>query len=47
MDSYYKAVAYGCLYKAHGDTVDERKADDITISLLRDAKPEGSPKKGT
>lgn len=41
VDSYYKAVAYGCLYKAYGDTVDERKADDITISLLRDAKPEG------
>ncbi len=41
VDSYYKAVAYGCLYKAYGDTVDERKADDITISLLRDAKPQG------
>lgn len=41
VDSYYKAVAYGCLYKAYGDTVDERKADDITVSLLRDAKPEG------
>ena len=41
VDSYYKSVAYGCLYKAYGDTVDERKADDITISLLRDAKPEG------
>ncbi len=41
VDSYYKAVAYGCLYKAYGDTVNERKADDITISLLRDAKPQG------
>jgi len=41
VDSYYKAVAYGCLYKAYGETVDERKADDITISLLRDAKPQG------
>ena len=41
VDSYYKAVAYGCLYKAYGDTVDGRKADDITVSLIRDAKPEG------
>ncbi len=41
VDSYYKAAAYGCLYKAYGDTVDERKADGITISLLRDAKPQG------
>lgn len=41
IDSYYKAVAYGCLYKAYGDTVDGRKADDITVSLIRDAKPEG------
>ena len=41
VDSYYKAVAYGCLYKAYGDTVDGRKADDITVSLLRDARPDG------
>ncbi len=41
VNSYYKAAAYGCLYKAYGDTVDERKAGDITVSLLRDARPEG------
>lgn len=41
VDSYYKAAAYGCLYKTYGDTVDERKAGDITVSLLRDARPEG------
>ena len=41
VDSYYKAVAYGCLYKAYGETVDERKADDVTISLIRDERPKG------
>lgn len=41
IDSFYKAAAYGCLYKAYGETVDERGADDITISIIRDAKPEG------
>ena len=41
VDSYYKAVAYGCLYKAYGDTVDGRRAEDVTVSLIRDAKPEG------
>ena len=41
VDSYYKAVAYGCLYKAYGNTVDGRKADDITVSLLRNARPDG------
>lgn len=41
IDSFYKAGAYGCLYKASGESVDERPADDITISIVRDAKPEG------
>ena len=31
-----------CLYKAYGKTVDERKADDITVSLIREEKPEGT-----
>ena len=41
VDSYYKALAYACLYKSYGETVDSRKADDITVSLIRDSKPEG------
>lgn len=41
IDSFYKAGAYGCLYKASGESVDKRPADDITISIVRDAKPEG------
>lgn len=27
--------------KSYGDTVDERRADDITVFILREAKPEG------
>lgn len=41
IDTYYKAVAYGCLYKAYGKAVNEVKAKDITVSILRDAKPNG------
>ncbi len=41
IDTFYKTIAYACLYKAYGKTVDERKADDITISIVREAKPEG------
>lgn len=39
IDTYYKTYGYACLYKAAGDTSDAIKADDITISLVRDGKP--------
>ena len=39
IDTLYKVGAYTSLYKAYGDTVDERKADEITTSLIRKAKP--------
>ena len=41
IDVFYKTGAYGSLYKSFGETVDERAADDITITIIRDAKPEG------
>lgn len=41
IDTFYKTHAYGCLYKAYGESVNERPADEITISIIRDAKPEG------
>lgn len=41
IDTFYKAGAYTSLYKAYGHTVDERKADEITTTLLRKAKPVG------
>lgn len=41
IDAFYKAGAYASLYKAYGKVSDERKADDITVSLIREARPEG------
>ena len=39
IDTFYKVVAYTSLYKSYGKTVDERKADEITMTLIRKAKP--------
>lgn len=39
IDTFYKGIAYASLYKAGGSTVDKIKADDITISFVRYAKP--------
>lgn len=41
IDTFYKSIAYASLYKSYGKTVDEIKADDITVSLIRETKPEG------
>ena len=42
IDDFYKAGAYASLYKSYGRTTDAVKADDVTVSLVREAKPEGS-----
>ena len=39
IDTFYKTLAYACLYKSYGKTVDAVKAEDITISILREGKP--------
>lgn len=39
IDTYFKTLAYACLYKAGGLTVDTIRYDAITISLIRAAKP--------
>ena len=39
IDTFYKSSAYACLYKSYGETLNERKADDITVSIVRDSKP--------
>jgi len=39
IDSYYKTIAYACLYKSSGKHIDEIKADEITISLVQKSKP--------
>lgn len=41
IDAFYKAGAYAALYKSYGKTTDAVKADDVTVSLVREAKPEG------
>lgn len=41
IDTFYKTEAYAALYKSYGNTVDERKADDITVSIVREARPNG------
>ncbi len=41
IDTFYKTGAYASLYKAYGETVDERKADDLTVSIVREVRPEG------
>lgn len=39
IDTFYKTLAYACFYKSYGKTVDAIKAEDITISILREIKP--------
>lgn len=41
IDTFYKSNAYACLYKSYGKVVNERPAEDITISIVREAKPYG------
>ena len=39
IDTFYKSGAYASLYKSYGKTVDAIKADDITVSIIQEAKP--------
>lgn len=41
IDTIYKSIAYACLYKVSPRHVNEIKAKDITITLIRDVKPDG------
>lgn len=41
IDTLYKVLGYASLYKSYGKTIDSIKAEDITVSLVRDVKPEG------
>ena len=41
IDAFYKAGAYAGLYKSYGETTDAIKADDVTVSLVRERKPQG------
>ena len=39
IDTVFKANAYAALYKAYGKSIDEIKADDITVTLARETYP--------
>lgn len=41
MDDFYKLLAYAALYKSQGAHKDEIKADDITMTLVREGVPRG------
>ncbi len=41
IDVFFKALAYACLFKAYGKTVDAIKETDITITFIRDTRPDG------
>ena len=39
IDTYYKVLGYACFYKSLGKQADAIRADDITISLIREGYP--------
>ena len=40
IDDYYKTMACAYLYKGLGRTVDEIPGDELTVTMLRDARPD-------
>ena len=41
IDDLFKVIAYGCLYKARGESADAIQCDDVTLTLIRRSLPEG------
>jgi hypothetical protein len=39
IDDFYKTMAYACLYKASGKTVNEVPANELTVSVFRETYP--------
>ncbi len=39
IDDYYKVVGYACIYKSQGETVDAVPAEEVTVSIFREAYP--------
>ena len=39
IDNYYKSLAYVCLYKSLGETVNAIPIEELTLSLFHDSKP--------
>lgn len=40
IDDYYKTVGYACLYKGLGNTVDAIPAGELTVTMVREGRPE-------
>ena len=40
LNTYMKVIAYACLYKAYEERVDDISLDEITITMVRERKPE-------
>ena len=39
IDTFYKTIGYACLYKGYGKNVNEVPAEELTVSLFREAYP--------
>ena len=39
IDTLYKTLGYACLYKGYGKTINEIPAEELTVSLFREAYP--------
>lgn len=39
IDTYFKVIAYACLYKSLGKHVNEIRADEVTVTIIREAYP--------
>jgi len=39
VDQFFKGLSYACLYKSQGKTTDEIKANEITLTFIRDIFP--------
>ncbi len=39
IDTLFKVMGYACLYKGYGETVNEIPADELTVSVIREAYP--------
>lgn len=39
IDDYYKTIAYACLYKSQGNTVNQIPEEEVTLSIFREAYP--------
>lgn len=39
IDDFYKTVGYACLYKGYGESVNQIRLSELTISLFREAYP--------